>query len=66
MFVFSDAANVSNMNVSNENVEMTEMKIESDELFSAGIITNMACNNSRQGKVVLESKKYVLKFVFRN
>ena len=66
MFVFPDAANVCNMNVSNENVQMTEMKTESDELFSAGIITNMACNNSRQGKVVLESKKYVLKFVFRN
>ena len=47
------------MNVSNKNVQMTELKIESDELFSAGIITNMFDNNSRQDKVVPESKKYV-------
>ena len=47
------------MNVSCENVQMTEIKIESEELFSAGIITNMVGNNSTQDTVVPESKKYV-------
>ena len=45
------------MNVSNENVQTTEVEIESDELFSAGIINNMVDNNSIQDKVVPESKK---------
>ena len=47
----------SNLNVSCENVQTTEVKIESDELFSAEIITSMVDNNSIQDKFVLESKK---------
>ena len=46
------------MNVSCENVQTTEVKIESDELFSAGIITNMVDNNSTQDTFVPESKKW--------
>ena len=45
------------MNGSCGNIQFTEVKIECNELFSAGIITNMVDNNSRQDTVVPESKK---------
>ena len=59
IFFSPDADNVlsSYMNVSCENVQTTEVKIESDELFSAEIITSMVDNNSIQDKFVLESMK---------
>ena len=58
MFIFPDAANIfsNNINVSHENVQMTEVKNESDEFNFAEKITKMADNNSRQDKVASESK----------
>ena len=59
MFIFPDAANIfsNNINVSHENVQITEVKNESDEFNFAEKITKMADNNSRQDKVASESKK---------
>ena len=59
MFIFPDAANTfsTNINVSHENVQITEVKNESDELNFAVKITKMADNNSKQDKVPRESKK---------
>ena len=58
MFIFPDAANIlsNNFNVSHENVQMTEMKNESDEFNFVEKITKMADNNSRQDKIACESK----------
>ena len=62
MFIFPDAANIlsNNINVSLENVQMTEVKIKSDEFNFADKNTKMADNNSRQDKVAstLKNKNY--------
>ena len=52
------------MNVSSGKVQTTEVNIESDELYSTGIITNVVDNNSTQDTVVPGSKKYFLKFFY--
>ena len=60
MFIFLDAANVisNNINVSHENVEMTEVKIGSEELYFARTNTDIA-DKPRQDNHASESKKYV-------
>ena len=60
MFIFLDAANVisNNINVSHENVEMTEVKIESEELYFVGTNTDIS-DKPRQDNHASESKKYV-------
>ena len=57
-----DAANClsTNLNVSCENVQFAEVKIGLGALLSTGIITNTLDNNSRQNKVLLKSRKYIL------
>ena len=59
MFIFPDVAKTfsNNINVSHENVQMTEIKNESDEFNFAGKITKMTENNSIQNKVAFESKE---------
>ena len=68
MFIFPDAANIfsNNINVSHENVQMTEVKNESDEFNFADKITKMTENNSKQGKVVSESKNILSMFLDKN
>ena len=65
MFIFPDAANIfsKNINVSHENIQITEVKNESVEFNFAEKITKMADNNSRQDKVASESKKNNLFFL---
>ena len=58
MFILPGAANIfsNNINVSYENVQMTEVKDEFDEFNFAEKITKMTDNNLRQDKVASESK----------
>ena len=58
MFIFPDAAYIfsNSINVSHENVQMTEVKNESDAFNFAEKIAKMANNNSRQDKITSESK----------
>ena len=58
MFIFPDAVNIfpNNVNVNQENFQMAEVKIESDEFNFAKKNTKIVAKNSIQDKVASDSK----------